>query len=97
MPAETTAGILSMISGGILEKFPKLKVGLAHGGTKNCSRIYHNCITGNDFIKIYASEITVFHTISKTYMSLNYRLFTAVHNFLLKEQMPVSKCVSIGK
>lgn len=32
MPAETTTAICSMIFGGILEKFPKLKVCFAHGG-----------------------------------------------------------------
>ncbi|XP_041116514.1 2-amino-3-carboxymuconate-6-semialdehyde decarboxylase [Polyodon spathula] len=32
MPAETTTAICSMIFGGVLEKFPKLKVCFAHGG-----------------------------------------------------------------
>lgn len=32
MPSETTMAICSMIFGGILEKFPKLKVCFAHGG-----------------------------------------------------------------
>jgi len=32
MPAETTTAICSMIFGGVLERFPKLKVCFAHGG-----------------------------------------------------------------
>ncbi|KAK7109482.1 2-amino-3-carboxymuconate-6-semialdehyde decarboxylase-like [Littorina saxatilis] len=32
MPAETTAAIVSMLFGGVLERFPKLKVCFAHGG-----------------------------------------------------------------
>ena len=32
MPSETTMAICSMIFGGVLERFPKLKVCFAHGG-----------------------------------------------------------------
>ncbi|ESO94379.1 hypothetical protein LOTGIDRAFT_145098 [Lottia gigantea] len=32
MPAETTTAVCSMIFGGVLERFPKLKVCFAHGG-----------------------------------------------------------------
>ena len=32
MPAETSLAICSMIFGGVFEKFPKLRVGFAHGG-----------------------------------------------------------------
>ena len=32
MPAETTRAICSMIFGGVLERFPKLRVAFAHGG-----------------------------------------------------------------
>ena len=32
MPSETSVAICSMIFGGVLEKFPKLKVCFAHGG-----------------------------------------------------------------
>jgi aminocarboxymuconate-semialdehyde decarboxylase len=32
MPAETSRAICSMIFGGVLEKFPKLRVAFAHGG-----------------------------------------------------------------
>jgi aminocarboxymuconate-semialdehyde decarboxylase len=32
MPAETSAAVLAMIFGGVFERFPKLKVCLAHGG-----------------------------------------------------------------
>jgi len=32
MPAETTMAICSMIFGGVLERFPRLKVCFAHGG-----------------------------------------------------------------
>lgn len=32
MPAETAAAICSMIMGGVLERFPRLKVCFAHGG-----------------------------------------------------------------
>lgn len=32
MPSETSAAILSMIFSGVLERFGKLKIGLAHGG-----------------------------------------------------------------
>lgn len=32
MPSETTMAICSMIFGGVLERFPKLKICFAHGG-----------------------------------------------------------------
>ena len=32
MPSETSVAICSMLFGGVLEKFPKLKVCFAHGG-----------------------------------------------------------------
>ena len=32
MPAETATAIVSLLMGGILEKFPKLKICFAHGG-----------------------------------------------------------------
>src|SRR5437588_6455525 len=32
MPAETTRAIVSLICGGVLEKFPKLRICFAHGG-----------------------------------------------------------------
>jgi aminocarboxymuconate-semialdehyde decarboxylase len=32
MPAETSLAICSMIFGGVFERFPKLRVGFAHGG-----------------------------------------------------------------
>jgi aminocarboxymuconate-semialdehyde decarboxylase len=32
MPAETSRAICSMIFGGVMEKFPKLKIAFAHGG-----------------------------------------------------------------
>jgi aminocarboxymuconate-semialdehyde decarboxylase len=32
MPAETTRAICSLIFGGVLEKFPKLRIAFAHGG-----------------------------------------------------------------
>jgi aminocarboxymuconate-semialdehyde decarboxylase len=32
MPAETTRAILSLICGGVLEKFPRLRIAFAHGG-----------------------------------------------------------------
>ncbi|ELU12235.1 hypothetical protein CAPTEDRAFT_99430 [Capitella teleta] len=32
MPTETTTAIISVISGGVLERFPRLKIGFAHGG-----------------------------------------------------------------
>lgn len=35
MPSETTVAICSMIFGGVLERFPKLRVCFAHGGKAN--------------------------------------------------------------
>lgn len=32
MPAETTTAICSLLFGGVLERFPKLKLCFAHGG-----------------------------------------------------------------
>jgi hypothetical protein len=39
MPAETCAAIVCMILGGVLERFPKLKVCFAHGGVCVCVRV----------------------------------------------------------
>jgi predicted TIM-barrel fold metal-dependent hydrolase len=36
MPAETTAAICCMLFGGVLEKFPRLRVCFAHGGESAC-------------------------------------------------------------
>ena len=33
MPMESTVAIASLIFGGVLERLPKLKICLAHGGT----------------------------------------------------------------
>jgi len=35
MPAETTAAMCCMIFGGVLEKFPRLRVCFAHGGKED--------------------------------------------------------------
>ena len=44
MPSESTVAIASLIFGGVLEKLPKLKICLAHGGTSflfiyNCKMV----------------------------------------------------------
>jgi len=39
MPAETTTAICCMIFGGVLEKFPKLRVCFAHGGNHFTNRL----------------------------------------------------------
>lgn len=40
MPTETTMAICSMIFGGVFEKFPKLKVCFAHGGTEPWTQMF---------------------------------------------------------
>lgn len=45
MPSETTMAICSMIFGGVFERFPKLKVCFAHGGTDHmlsCRKLMMN-------------------------------------------------------
>ena len=39
MPSETTVAICSMIFGGVLDKFPNLKVCFAHGGGSFCGTV----------------------------------------------------------
>ncbi|MCC6428234.1 MAG: amidohydrolase [Phycisphaerales bacterium] len=46
MPTETCLAICSVIFGGVLERFPKLKLAFAHGGGSFCGtlgRIQHGC------------------------------------------------------
>ena len=39
MPAETAQAVCCMIFGGVLERFPRLKVCFAHGGAKVLSAV----------------------------------------------------------
>lgn len=55
MPAETSRAICSMIFGGVLEKFPKLRVAFAHGGGSfpfTIGRIQHGFDVRPDLVAI---------------------------------------------
>ena len=55
MPAETSRAICSMIFGGVLEKFPKLRVAFAHGGGSfpfTIGRIEHGFDVRPDLVAI---------------------------------------------
>lgn len=55
MPAETSRAICSMIFGGVLEKFPKLKIAFAHGGGSfpaTIGRIEHGFNVRPDLVAI---------------------------------------------
>ena len=55
MPAETTRAICSMLFGGVLEKFPKLRVCFAHGGGSfpcTVGRIEHGWRCRPDLVQI---------------------------------------------
>ena len=39
MPAETATAICSLLMGGVLEEYPKLKICFAHGGMLNYNKI----------------------------------------------------------
>ncbi|MCW3073867.1 MAG: amidohydrolase [Flaviaesturariibacter sp.] len=55
MPAETTRAICSIIFGGILEKFPKLRIAFAHGGGSfpyTLGRIEHGYAVRPDLVQI---------------------------------------------
>ena len=55
MPAETARAICSMIFGGVLEKFPKLRVAFAHGGGSfpfTIGRIQHGFDVRPDLVAI---------------------------------------------
>ncbi len=55
MPAETSRAICSMIFGGVLEKFPKLRVAFAHGGGSfpfTLGRIEHGFNVRPDLVQV---------------------------------------------
>jgi aminocarboxymuconate-semialdehyde decarboxylase len=55
MPAETTRAICSMIFGGVLEQFPKLRVAFAHGGGSfpfTIGRIEHGFAVRPDLVAV---------------------------------------------
>ena len=55
MPAETTRAICSMIFGGVLEKFPKLRIAFAHGGGSfpyTIGRIEHGFHVRPDLVQV---------------------------------------------
>lgn len=55
MPAETTRAICSMIFGGVLERFPKLRIAFAHGGGSfpyTVGRIEHGFNVRPDLVQI---------------------------------------------
>ena len=55
MPAETTRAICSLIFGGILEKFPNLRIAFAHGGGSfpyTIGRIEHGFDVRPDLVQI---------------------------------------------
>jgi predicted TIM-barrel fold metal-dependent hydrolase len=52
MPCETTIGICSLLLGGVLEKYPDLKICFAHGGGSfpyTLGRIEHGFDVGYSF------------------------------------------------
>jgi aminocarboxymuconate-semialdehyde decarboxylase len=56
MPAETTRAICSLIFGGILEKFPRLRIHFAHGGGSfpyTLGRIEHGFQVRPDLVQIH--------------------------------------------
>lgn len=55
MPAETTRAICSLIFGGVLEKFPKLRIAFAHGGGSfpyTLGRIEHGYQVRPDLVQV---------------------------------------------
>lgn len=55
MPAETSRAICSMIFGGVMEQFPKLKIAFAHGGGSfpaTIGRIEHGYAVRPDLVQI---------------------------------------------
>ncbi|RYY98762.1 MAG: amidohydrolase, partial [Chitinophagaceae bacterium] len=55
MPAETTRAICSLIFGGVLERFPKLRIAFAHGGGSfpyTLGRIEHGYAVRPDLVQI---------------------------------------------
>jgi aminocarboxymuconate-semialdehyde decarboxylase len=55
MPAETTRAICSLIFGGVLEQFPKLRIAFAHGGGSfpyTLGRIEHGYAVRPDLVQI---------------------------------------------
>jgi aminocarboxymuconate-semialdehyde decarboxylase len=55
MPAETTRAICSLIFGGVLERFPKLRIAFAHGGGSfpyTIGRIEHGYAVRPDLVQI---------------------------------------------
>jgi aminocarboxymuconate-semialdehyde decarboxylase len=56
MPAETTLAICSVIFGGVLDRFPKLKFGFAHGGGSfpmTIGRIEHGFRVRPDLVQLH--------------------------------------------
>jgi aminocarboxymuconate-semialdehyde decarboxylase len=56
MPAETTRAICSMIFGGVMEKFPSLRMAFAHGGGSfpyTLGRIEHGYHVRPDLVQIH--------------------------------------------
>jgi len=55
MPAETTRAICSLIFGGVLQRFPKLRIALAHGGGSfpyTLGRIEHGYLVRPDLVQV---------------------------------------------
>ncbi|GAA4327370.1 amidohydrolase family protein [Flaviaesturariibacter amylovorans] len=55
MPAETTRAICSLIFGGVLERFPKLRIAFAHGGGSfpyTLGRIEHGYAVRPDLVQV---------------------------------------------
>jgi predicted TIM-barrel fold metal-dependent hydrolase len=51
MPSETATAVMSLLMGGILERFPKLKICFAHGGGSfpyTIGRMQHGYLTRPD-------------------------------------------------
>lgn len=59
MPSETSTAICSMIFGGVFEKFPKLKVCFAHGGTVDTVQLWPNKVTTQINKQINQSILTL--------------------------------------
>ena len=58
MPAETATAIVSLLMGGVLERFPRLRVCFAHGGGRPKCRI-EECSFGNFVTDAMAAEMGV--------------------------------------
>lgn len=60
MPSETAVAMCSMMFGGVLERFPKLRVCFAHGGINYTEAVVNCCISKTEFFQIIKSLYFLF-------------------------------------